>query len=80
MDKLQEKKSNAKAAYIKARNEWENIRTIEDIKGDFEKWKAFCERKRDCIFLGVRIQASGGVYRGSISRLAIPGTTGKFGE
>ena len=34
MDKLQEKKSNAKAAYIKARNEWENIRTIEDIKGD----------------------------------------------
>ena len=55
MDKLQEKKSNAKAAYIKARNEWENIRTIEDIKGDFEKWKAFCERKRDCILLGVRI-------------------------
>ena len=80
MDKLQEKKSNAKAAYIKARNEWENIRTIEDIKGDVEKWKAFCERKRDCILLGVRIQASGGVYRGSISRLAIPGTTGKFGE
>lgn len=55
MDKLQEKKSNAKAAYIKARNEWENIRTTEDIKGDFEKWKAFCERKRDCILLGVRI-------------------------
>ena len=55
MDKLQEKKSNAKAAYIKARNEWENIRTIEDIKGDFEKWKAFCERKRDCILLGVGI-------------------------
>lgn len=80
MDKLQEKKSNAKAAYIKARNEWENTRTTEDIKGDFEKWKAFCERKRDCMLLGVRIQASGGVYRGSISRLAIPGTTGKFGE
>ena len=39
MDKLQEKKSNAKAAYIKARNEWENIRTIEDIKGDFENMK-----------------------------------------
>ena len=80
MDKLQEKKSNAKAAYIKARNEWENTRTTEDIKGDFEKWKAFCERKRDCMLLGVRIQASGGVYRGSISQLAIPGTTGKFGE
>ena len=80
MDKLQEKKSNAKAAYIKARNEWENTRTTEDIKGDFEKWKAFCERKRDCMLLGVRIQTSGGVYRGSISRLAIPGTTGKFGE
>ena len=80
MDKLQEKKNNAKAAYIKARNEWSDTRTVENMKGDFEKWKAFCERKHDCMFLGVRIQASGGAYRGPIPRLVIPGTTGKFGE
>lgn len=55
MDKLQEKKSNAKVAYIKARNEWPDTRTVENMKGDFEKWKAFCERKRDCMLLGVRI-------------------------
>lgn len=29
--------------------------TRENIKGDFEKWKIFCERERDCMLLGVRI-------------------------
>lgn len=33
---LQTRKSDAKAAYIKARNEWEDTRTAENIKGDFE--------------------------------------------
>ena len=52
---LQTRKSNAKAAFIKARNEWADTRTAENIKGDFEKWKILCERKADCMCLGVLI-------------------------
>lgn len=72
MEKLQKQKEEAKAAYIKARNEWEETITAENIKGDFEKWKILCDRKADCRRLGVLIQASGGVFRGSIPRLAFP--------
>ena len=39
---LQTRKSDAKAAYVKARNEWADTRTAENIKGDFEKWKILC--------------------------------------
>lgn len=49
------KRGEAKAAYIKACNEWAETRTAENIKGDFEKWKALCERKADCMRLGVII-------------------------
>lgn len=52
---LQARKNGAKAAYIKARNEWENTITAGNIKGDFGKWKVLCERKADCMRLGVRI-------------------------
>lgn len=45
MEKLQKQKEEAKAAYIKARNEWEETITAENIKGDFEKWKTLCDRK-----------------------------------
>ncbi len=62
MEKLQKQKDDAKAAYIKARDEWEDTRTAENIKGDFEKWKIVCDRKRDCMRLGVLIQASGGGF------------------
>lgn len=55
MEKLQKQKDDAKAAYIKARDEWEDTRTAENIKGDFEKWKIVCDRKRDCMRLGVLI-------------------------
>lgn len=55
MEKLQKQKDNAKAAYIKARDEWADTRTSENIKGDFEKWKIVCDRKRDCMRLGVLI-------------------------
>ncbi len=72
MEKLQKQKDDAKAAYIKARDEWTDTRTTENIKGDFEKWKIVCDRKRDCMRLGVLIQASGGGSRGSIPRLALP--------
>lgn len=53
MGKLQKQKGEAKAAYIKAHDEWAETRTAENIKGDFEKWKILCERKKDCMRLGV---------------------------
>ena len=55
MEKLQKQKGEAKTAYIKARNEWADTRTAENINGDFEKWKVLCDRKRDCMRLGVII-------------------------
>lgn len=55
MEKLQKQKDGAKAAYIKARDEWADTRTAKNIKGDFEKWKIVCDRKRDCMRLGVLI-------------------------
>jgi hypothetical protein len=55
MEKLQKQKEEAKAAYIKARNEWEETITAENIKGDFEKWKTLCDRKALCMRLGVRV-------------------------
>ena len=42
MEKLQKQKDDAKAAYIKARDEWAETRTAENIKGDPEKWRALC--------------------------------------
>ena len=55
MEKLQKQKDDAKAAYIKSRDEWADTRTSENIKCDFEKWKIVCDRKRDCMRLGVLI-------------------------
>lgn len=55
MENLQTRKKDAKVAYIKARNEWADTRTAENIRGDFEKWKILCERKADCMRLGVII-------------------------
>ncbi len=47
MEKLQKQKDDAKADYIKARNEWAETRTAENIKGDPEKWRSLCDRKMD---------------------------------
>lgn len=55
MEKLQKQKDEAKAAYIKARGEWWETRTAENINGDFEKWKIVCDKKSDCRRLGVLI-------------------------
>lgn len=52
---LQTRKSNAREAYKKAVDEWAKTRTAENIKGDFEKWKIVCDKKRDCMRLGVII-------------------------
>ena len=55
MEKLQKQKDDARAAYVKARNEWADTRTAENIKGDFEKWTILCNKKADCMRLGVII-------------------------
>lgn len=52
---LQTRKSNARQAYKEARTEWAKTRTAENIKGDFEKWKIVCDKKRDCMRLGVLV-------------------------
>lgn len=54
-ENLQEKKSNAREAYKKSVREWEQTRTRDNINGDFEKWKNVCDKKRDCMRLGVII-------------------------
>lgn len=55
MGNLQTKKDDAKTAYIKAQDEWAETRTAENIKVDPEKWRALCDRKMDCMRLGVII-------------------------
>ena len=66
MEKLQKQKDDAKAAYIKARDEWADTRTAENIKGDPEKWRALCDRKMDCYYLSKvqAVQCSGGIAPG----------------
>ena len=52
---LQTKKAHALIAYKAAKNDFLQTVTRENIKGDFDKWKIFCERERDCMLLGVSI-------------------------
>lgn len=55
MEKLERQKAEAKAAYIQACDEWSGTISAGNIKGDFEKWKVLCEKKRTCMCLGVLI-------------------------
>lgn len=50
---LQTRKSNAREAYKRACADWAETRTVDNINGDFEKWKIVCDRQRDCMLLGV---------------------------
>ncbi len=52
---LQAKKSDALKLYQIAKAEFMATVNKENRKGDFEKWKTFCETKRNCMLLGVRI-------------------------
>ena len=52
---LQTKKADALIAYKAAKNDFLQTVTRENIKCDFEKWKIFCERERDCMLIGVSI-------------------------
>lgn len=42
-------------AYRLAKADFMATVTKENIKGDFEKWKIFCNAKADCMKLGCRI-------------------------
>lgn len=66
MEKLQKQKDEAKAAYIKARGEWWETRTAQNVNGDFEKWKIVCEKK-------ARLYAVGRFYIGKCRRCSVPG-------
>lgn len=55
MMNMQDQKKQALQAYKMARAAWMETATDENIKGDFEKWKIFCDAKRYCMKLGVII-------------------------
>lgn len=52
---LQETRKDALMAYKKAKTEFLNTVTRENIKGDTQKWAKFCDTKLVCMRLGVRI-------------------------
>lgn len=54
---LQTRKNDARQEYNKACADWMETRTTDNINGNFEKWKIVCDKKRDCMRLGVIIQA-----------------------
>lgn len=53
MKSLQEKKNAALQAYKLAKSEYTSTVNKENLKGDFEKWKIFCDAKAECMRLGV---------------------------
>lgn len=55
MKNLEETKKNALQAYKEAKAAYAATITRENIKGDFEKFKAFTDAKRNCMRLGVII-------------------------
>ena len=55
MRNLEETKKNALQAYKEAKAAYSATITSENIKGDFEKFKAFADAKRNCMRLGVII-------------------------
>ncbi len=52
---LQTRKNDARQEYKKACADWMKTRTVDNINGNFEKWKIVCDKKRDCMRLGVLI-------------------------
>ena len=55
MKNLTENKKNALQAYKEAKATYLATITRDNIKGDFEKFKAFTDAKRNCMKLGVII-------------------------
>ncbi|MCI8339221.1 MAG: hypothetical protein HFH62_11180 [Lachnospiraceae bacterium] len=55
MKDIQTSKKDALAAYKLAKVAFMETISRENIKGDAAKWAEFCEAKRICMLLGVRI-------------------------
>lgn len=55
MEKLEESKKDALQAYKEAKAAYAATITKDNIKGDFEKFKAFTDARRNCMMLGVII-------------------------
>lgn len=55
MKNLEETKKNALQAYKEAKAAYAATITRENIKGDFEKFKAFKDAERACMMLGIII-------------------------
>ncbi len=52
---LQTRKADALELYKLAKSDFLATVTKENIKGDFEKWKIFCDKKVDCLKLGIQL-------------------------
>ena len=50
---LQERKNDALKLYQLAKADFMATVSKDNTKGDFEKYKVFCDRKADCMRLGV---------------------------
>lgn len=48
-------KNRALEKYKLAKVEYNSTINRENPKGDFEKWKAFCNAKKECMLLGIII-------------------------
>ena len=55
MKNLEETKKNALQAYKEAKAAYAATITRDNIRGDFEKFKAFKDAERECMRLGVII-------------------------
>lgn len=55
MKDLQKSKSEALAVYKLEKAAFMETVSRENIKGDATKWAKFCEAKRNCMLLGVRV-------------------------
>lgn len=55
MKNLTERKTSALEAYREARDDWFATVSRKNLHGDQEKWIAFCDAKKNCMLLGVRI-------------------------
>lgn len=54
-EELKTKQAEALAAYKLAKVAFMKTVSNENVKGDFSKWKNYCDAKAVCMRLGVRI-------------------------
>lgn len=55
IENLSTAREKALNAYKLAKIDFLSTVTKQNIKGDFEKWKIFCNARLDCIKLGCRL-------------------------